>query len=159
MAQLLNLPFSGWAEDIRLHSHSGSFQYIPVSFRLVPVPFLSIPFHSAVIPARSGLFRLILVYSVAFHSVPVFSNAQRLRGPPYLISLSIWKIVPVPVYWLWWRWETCLEVWGISNSEVKLNYWTSVIHYSLGVQYQPRDLNSSQAFDIFSLGVFSIIHD
>ena len=50
-----------------------------MSFRLVPIPFLSIPFHSAVIPARSGLFRLIPVYSVPSHSVPVFSNAPKVH--------------------------------------------------------------------------------
>ena len=64
-------------------SHSGSSQYISVSFRLVPVHSCSIlvhPFHSGVILPRSGIFRLIPVYSVPFHSAPVFSNA-------YLCSL------------------------------------------------------------------------
>ena len=59
------------------------------SFRCILVPFLSILFYCAVIPARSGTFRyhscpfrfipasfcLVPVYSVPFHSVPVFSNA------------------------------------------------------------------------------------
>ena len=49
--------------------HSGSFRYILV-------PFLFILFHSSVIPPHSGIFWFIPVYSVLFHSIPVFSNAQ-----------------------------------------------------------------------------------
>ena len=67
-------PYSG-----SFQSHSGSFQYISVSFRLVPVHSGSIlvhSLHSGVILRRSGIFRPIPVYSVPFHSVPVFSNAQ-----------------------------------------------------------------------------------
>ena len=45
--------------SVSFRRHSGSFQYIPI-------PFLSIPFHSGVILPRSGLFRLIPVYSVPF---------------------------------------------------------------------------------------------
>ena len=55
---------------------SGTFRYHSWPFRLIPAPFLSIPFHSGVILPGSGIFRLIPVYSVPFHSVPVFSNAR-----------------------------------------------------------------------------------
>ena len=50
--------------------HSVSFPRHSGLLRYIPLPFLSIPFHSAV-------FRYILVYSVPFQSVPVFSNAEK----------------------------------------------------------------------------------
>ena len=69
------LAFSGSFSLVHVYSalfgcHSGSFRYIPV-------PFLFIPSHSGVILPHSGIFWFILVnvYSVPFHSVPVFSNA------------------------------------------------------------------------------------
>jgi len=78
------LPFSGSADHIRVHSslilaHFSIFRCHSGSFRYIPVPFLSIPFHSGVILPRSGIFRLIPVRSVSFHSVPVFSNAPNSR--------------------------------------------------------------------------------
>ena len=60
--QLLVVPF----ESI---IHSSIFRFIRVSFHLIPVFF---PPHSS---CHSGIFWFIPVYSVPFHSVPVFSNA------------------------------------------------------------------------------------
>ena len=82
------LPFSGSADHICVHSslipaHFSIFRCHSGSFRYILVPFLSIPFHSSVILPRSGIFRLIPVYSVPFHSVPVFRNAPS----------CIWSIV------------------------------------------------------------------
>ena len=62
--------------SVSLRSHSGLFRYIPI-------PFLSIPFHSGVILPRSGIFWLIPLYSVLFHSVPVFSNAPTCFFPDF----------------------------------------------------------------------------
>ena len=56
--------------------HSCPFRFIPPSFRLVPVHFGTILVNSGVILPHSGSFRYIPVYSVPFHSVPVFSNAR-----------------------------------------------------------------------------------
>ena len=57
------LPFLGSADHIRVHSG------------LIPAHFSILWCHSGVILPRSSIFRLIPVYSVPFHSVPVFSNA------------------------------------------------------------------------------------
>ena len=53
--------------------HSCPFRFIPPSFRLVAV-------YSGTILAHSVSFRRVPVYSVPFHSVPVFSNAQLSGG-------------------------------------------------------------------------------
>ena len=65
-----------WCHSAPFRCHSGSFQYIPV-------PFLFILSHSGVIPRHSGTFRFIPVYSMPFHSVPVFSNPHS-----YLFSIK-----------------------------------------------------------------------
>ena len=50
--------------------YSASFRCHSGWFRYIPVPFLFISFHSGVIPAYSGTFR----------SVPVFSNARAISS-------------------------------------------------------------------------------
>ena len=88
------LPFSDSADHIRVHSslipaHFSIFRCHSGSFRYIPVPFLSFPFHSVVILPRSGIFRLIPVYSVPFHSVPVFSNVLGRRKALDNIDLNL----------------------------------------------------------------------
>ena len=57
-----------------------SFRLISVYSSVIPARSGTILVHSGVILPRSGIFWLIPVYSVPFHSVPVFSNALQNNG-------------------------------------------------------------------------------
>ena len=96
------LPFSGSADHIRVHcslipAHLSIFRCHSASFRYIPVPFLCILFHSGVILPRSGIFRLIPVYSVPFRSILFLCLVT-----PFSFSFISTKI---------------LEIWG-ANQEV-----------------------------------------
>ena len=66
-----------------------SFHFIAVSFRLVPVYFGTILVHSVSFRRHSASFRYIPVYSVPFHSVPVFSNAPTVNLTRVDMILSV----------------------------------------------------------------------
>ena len=63
-----------------------SFCFIAVSFQLVPLYSGTILVHFVSFRRHSASFRYIPVYSVPFHSVPVFSNARFSR--PYSCSFQ-----------------------------------------------------------------------
>ena len=64
-------------------------KYSSKSYCLLPVYPSVIPICSRVIPPHYGIFRFIPVYSVPFHSVPVFSNAR--QGILSLEAISTFK--------------------------------------------------------------------
>ena len=72
-----------------------SFRFIPVSFRPVPVYSDTILVHSISVRHHSASFRYIPVYSVPFHSVPVFRNA------PPSCCITWGTVMTCPLYALW----------------------------------------------------------
>ena len=96
MAQLLNLPFSGRADHIRvdcslIQAHFSIFRCHSRSFRYIPVPFLSIPFHSGTILVHSVSFRRhsASFRYIPFRSIPFLCLVTPVKMRLDAISLSV----------------------------------------------------------------------